>query len=149
MSPFSQQKYKIATAYLSKAFQNESAQARIPDIRSKTGSAYCSGKRDKQLLVENKQAIQALRVVTNKMLEIQLMHTGKVMEVMKKLFLIVPNKPIVLHPNVLQGGLPYVNQLADEARSILVAYYSNCEGLYAKGVEVIERSKAKIREPYM
>ena len=149
MSPFSQQKYKVATAYLSKAFQNESAQARIPDIRSKTGSAYCSGKRDKQLLVENKQAIQALRVVTNKMLEIQLMHTGKVMDILKKLFLIVPNKPIVLHPNVLQGGLPYVNQLADEARSILVAYYSNCEGLYAKGVEVIERSKAKIREPYM
>jgi hypothetical protein len=149
MSTLSQEKYKIATAFLSKAFQNESPQTRIPDIRSKTGSTYCSGKRDKQILVKNKEAIQALRTVTSKMLEVQMMHTGKVMGVLQKMFLILPGKPITLHPNILQGGLPYVNQLADEARSLLVAYYANCEGLYAKGVAVIERSKAEIRAPYM
>jgi len=149
MSPASQEKYRKSTAYLSKAFQNEAPQSRIPDIRSKTGSAYCSGKRDKQILVKNKEAIQALRAVTSKMLEIQLIHTGNVMKILQKMFLILPSKPIVLHPNVLNGGLPYVNQLADEARSILVAYYANCEAMYAKGVAVIERSKSEIRAPYM
>ena len=149
MSSFSQDKYRIATAYLSKAFQNPAPEKRIPDIRSKTGSDYCSGKRDKQILIKNKEAIQALRVVTNNMLEIQVMHTGKVMTLFQKIFLILPGKPIVLHPNLLNGGLPYVNQIADEARSLLVAYYTNCEALYAKGVAVIERSKSEIRAPYM
>ncbi len=149
MSPYAQEKYGKATDFLAKAFKNPEKSAGIPQIKSQVASTYCSGKRDKQILVKNKEAIQALRIVTNNMLQIQVIHTGKAVGVLQKLFLIAPNKPITLHPNVLQGGLPYVNQLAEEARNLLVAYYANCEGLYAKGVEVIERSKAEVRVPYM
>jgi hypothetical protein len=62
--------------------------------------------------------------------------------------LIQPGKPITLHPNVLEGGLPAVNAIGEEARAILVAYYANCEALYGSGVQIVERSKAKILERY-
>lgn len=147
MSDATREKYRIASAYLSKAFANPSPVG-IKDVEAKTASTYCSGKRDKQLKVDSKEAIKALRTVVGKMIETQAMHTAKVMIIFKKLFLIQPGKPITLHPNILEGGLPAVNAIGEEARSILVAYYANCEGLYGSGVQIIERSKAKILEQY-
>lgn len=147
MSDATREKYKIASAYLSKAFGNPSPIS-LKEIPSKTATTYCAGKRDQQLKVESKEAITALRSVVGKMIETQAMHTAKVMKVLGKLFLIQPGKPITLHPNVLEGGLPMVNVIGEEARAILVAYYANCEGLYGSGVQIIERSKAKILERY-
>ena len=147
MSDATREKYKIASAYLSKAFGNPSFMP-LKEIPSKTASTLCAGKRDKQLKVESKEAITALRSVVGKMIETQALHTAKVMLIFKKLFLIQPGKPITLHPNVLEGGLPAVNAIGEEARAILVAYYANCEALYGSGVQIVERSKAKILERY-
>jgi hypothetical protein len=147
MSDATREKYKVASAYLSKAFGNPSP-LQLKEVPSKTATTYCSGKRDQQLKVESKEAITALRLVVGKMIETQAMHTAKVMKVLGKLFLIQPGKPITLHPNVLEGGLPAVNIIGEEARAILVAYYANCEALYGSGVQIIERSKAKILERY-
>lgn len=147
MSDATREKYKIASAYLSKAFGNPSFMP-LKEIPSKTATTLCAGKRDKQLKVESKEAITALRSVVGKMIETQALHTAKVMLIFKKLFLIQPGKPITLHPNVLEGGLPAVNAIGEEARAILVAYYANCEALYGSGVQIVERSKAKILERY-
>jgi hypothetical protein len=147
MSDSTREKYKVASAYLSKAFGNP-APLHLKEVPSKTASSYCAGKRDKQLKVESKEAITALRLVVGKMIETQAMHTAKVMKILGKLFLIQPGKPITLHPNVLEGGLPAVNAIGEEARAILVAYYANCEALYGSGVQIVERSKAKILERY-
>ena len=148
MTDTTREKYKIASAYLAKAFKNPSAPTSMKEISASTALPYCSGKDGKQLKVESKEAISALRLTVGKMIETQAMHTAKVMVLFKKLFLIQPGKPMTLHPTVLEGGLPAINVLAEEARAILVAYYANCEGLYGSGVQIIERSKAKILERY-
>jgi hypothetical protein len=147
MSDATRDKYKIASAYLSKAFGNPSA-VPLKDVVAKSGATYCAGKRDKQLKVESKEAVTALRLVVGKMIETQAMHTAKVMLIFKKLFLIEKGKPITLHPYILEGGLPAVNAIGEEARATLVAYYTNCEALYGSGTQIIERSKAKILERY-
>ncbi len=147
MSDATRAKYAAASAYLSKVF-GQSDKVPMKDIKAKTGKAYCAGKEDKQLKVESKEAIQALRSVVGKMIETQALHTANVMKLLGKLFLIQPGKPIQLHPNVLEGGLPAVNAIGEQARALLVAYYTNCEGLYGTGIQVIERSKAKIIERF-
>ena len=147
MTDVTRDKYKIASAYLSKAFGNPSA-VPLKEVQAKSGATYCAGKRDKQIKVESKEAITALRTVVGKMIETQALHTAKVMLIFRKLFLIQPGKPITLHPYILEGGLPALNSIGEEARAILVAYYANCEGLYGSGVQIIERSKAKILERY-
>jgi hypothetical protein len=147
MSDATRAKYAAASAYLSKAF-GQTERIGFKDITAKTGQAYCAGKKDKQLQVQSKEAIQALRSVVGKMIETQALHTANVMKLLGKLFLIQPGKPIQLHPNVLEGGLPAVNAIGEQARALLVAYYTNCEGLYGTGIQVIERSKAKIIERF-
>ena len=147
MSDATRVKYAAASAYLSKAF-GQTERIGFKDITAKTGQAYCAGKKDKQLQVQSKEAIQALRTVVGKMIETQALHTANVMKLLGKLFLIQPGKPIQLHPAVLEGGLPAVNAIGEQARALLVAYYTNCEGLYGTGIQVIERSKAKIIERF-
>lgn len=147
MSDATREKYRIASAYLSKAFGNP-APSPLKEISSKTTSTFCAGKKDKQLQVSSKEAITALRTVVGKMIETQAVHTAKVMKILGKLFVIQPGKPIALHPSVLEGGLPVVNAIGEEARATLVAYYTNCEALYGSGAQIIERSKAKILERY-
>ena len=147
MSDATREKYRVASAYLSKAFANP-APVQLKDVQSKTTSEICAGKRDKQLQVSSKEAITALRTVVGKMIETQAIHTAKVMKIFSKLFLIQPGKPITLHPTVLEGGLPVINAIGEEARAVLVAYYTNCEALYGSGAQIIERSKAKILERY-
>ena len=148
MSDTTREKYKIASAYLSKAFANPAPQS-MKDVTSKTGAAFCAGKKDKQIVIREKGTIQNLRTVTAKMLEVQLDHTAKAMMILKKLFVIEPGKPVSIHPNVIGGGIPVVNQLADETRNLLVAYYSRCEALYGKGVEVIEKGKYDVRTGFV
>lgn len=147
MSDTTRDKYRIASAYLSKAFANPS-QVPLRDVVAKSATTYCAGKRDKQLKVESKEAITALRITVGKMIETQAIHTAKVMILFKKIFLIEKGKPITLNPYILEGGLPAVNAIGEEARAILVAYYANCEALYSSGSQIIERSKAKILERY-
>jgi hypothetical protein len=148
MSDSTREKYKIASAFLSKAFQNPAPQP-IKDITSKTGSAFCAGKKDKQIVIRDKGTIQNLRAVTGKMLEVQLNHTAKAMVILKKLFVIQPGKAITIHPTVLEGGIPVVNQIAEETRNLLVGYYTSCEALYGKGVETIEKGKFETRTGFL
>lgn len=144
MKDSTKEKFKIASAYLAKAFQNNQPLS-MKQIKSKTGSAYCRGNENKQLIVKDKSTIQGLRAVAAQMLNVQFAHTGKVMLIFKKLFLINPNKSIELHPDVLAGGIPAVDAIADQARALLVSYYSNCEALYASGLQVLEKGKAEAR----
>ena len=79
------------------------------------------------------------------MLKRQVEHTAKVVLLMKKLFLVERGKPIQIHPLVLEGGIPVLNKLGEEARDLLINYYVNCEKSYGDGVAILEASKPKLK----
>jgi hypothetical protein len=78
------------------------------------------------------------------MIEYQINHTANASRILRKLFLLPleSGKPLQIHPNVLKGGMDEVNSIAEEARNLLVDYYSQCEVLYRSGAEIIAANKA-------
>jgi hypothetical protein len=116
------------------------------DLRNKTASQLCASIKDKDYVrVNNKEVITKLRLIVKKMMLYQIEHTAKVMMVLQKMFIIRAGKPFGLHPTILNGGIAAVNKVAEEARNLLVEYYSNCEFMYGAGVQVLQENKATLR----
>jgi hypothetical protein len=49
-----------------------------------------------------------------------------------------------IQPSVMKGGIPRVNQLADEARNMLSEYYKFCEGTYRLGALEILKAPGNV-----
>ena len=64
------------------------------------------------------------------------------MNILRKLFVISDTKPILLQPAIEAGGLDAVEQVAKEARELLIEYYTDCELEYRRGVDYINEKKA-------
>ena len=66
----------------------------------------------------------------------QKVHVAQVMQVLFKLF----NEKAIragyfeISDYVLQGGMPAINKVAEEARALLIEYYSSCESTYKEGL---------------
>jgi hypothetical protein len=91
----------------------------------------------------DQDAISSLRSSAATLLSKQLKHTEKVMNILKKLFVITPTKPILLHPAVETGGMAAIEAIAAEARDLLVDYYSSCEITYRDAVQDLKERVEK------
>jgi hypothetical protein len=119
----------------------------LDDVVNKLPSAICDKTLlDKTLKTTNRELIRQLRDNVRKMVVYQINHTANVVKILKKLFLlpIESGKSLQIHPRVLKYGMEEVNSLAEEARNLLVEYYSQCEILYRSGAEILASGKANI-----
>lgn len=144
MSPLAKQRYAQTISFYQKVFQSTGTD--IKTIRSKSASKLCAGVSDKQSLAStDKTLIAKLRAIVKSMLLRQIDHTAKVTLILKKLFLVEKGKPVRIHPQVLEGGIPVLNKIGEEARDLLIQYYVNCEKSYADGLVLLEASKKQLR----
>lgn len=71
------------------------------------------------------------------LLSYQAQHVGRVDALFKQLFAVGSDGTIAFNPNLLARGIPEVERIGAEARTLLVEYYSRCEALYQSAVEEI------------
>jgi hypothetical protein len=119
----------------------------LDDIVNKLPSAVCDKTvQDKTLKISNRDLIRLLRDNVRKMVLYQINHTASVVKILRKLFLlpIDSGKSLQIHPRVLKYGMDEVNSIAEEARNLLVEYYSQCEILYRSGAEIMASSKGNL-----
>ena len=102
-------------------------------------AALCQGKQT-PLYISDQDVIMRLRGSAAKLLSRQLDHTSRVLSVLKKLFIITPTKPILLHPSIEKGGMDAVEMIATEARELLIEYYSGCEVEYREAVQTLKEA---------
>ena len=88
-----------------------------------------------RMYVSDETAANNLRAAATTLLSKQVQHTAKVMNILKKLFIITPSRPILLQPAVEAGGMDAVEKIAAEARDLLIDYYSSCEVTYRNAVQ--------------
>jgi hypothetical protein len=121
--------------------------ASLGDVKNRLPSSVCEpSKVGKPLKVVNRELIRQMRIYAKRMIDYQVNHVANVVKVLKKLFLI-PVKPgmsLQIHPNVAKYGIEEVNRIGEEARLLLIEYYSQCEGQYRQAVEVMGQSKGLV-----
>jgi hypothetical protein len=116
----------------------------LDTVINKVPSAVCQGDvLDKTLKTANRETIRQLRDTVRRMVFYQINHTANVVKILRKLFLlpIESGKSLQIHPRVLKYGMEEVNNIAEEARNLLIEYYSQCEILYRSGAEIIASKK--------
>lgn len=96
--------------------------ARVPArCGSRSSSATLVGKPD---ILTAKAGVDALWAYQRK-------HLVVVANMFKLLFNVSRDGAVVgFNPRILAGGIPYVEELAEKARIVLVDYYTNCETIY-------------------
>lgn len=129
-----------------KALTNRSRNP-LDTVINKIPSGICDKDTTGRLLkVKNRELIRELRDTTRKMITYQINHTANAVKILRKLFLLPVDsgKSLQIHPRVLKFGMKEVNAIAQEARNLLVDYYSQCEILYRSGAEVLAAKKALV-----
>ena len=116
----------------------------LGDVKNRLPSAVCDQTTiNKPILIKNHELIRQMRTYARKMIDVQIKHTANVVNILKKLFLI-PVKAgmsLQIHPNVAKNGIDEINKIGEEARNLLIEYYSQCEGQYRQAVEVVGQNK--------
>ena len=116
----------------------------LADVKNRLPTAVCDQTTiNRPIKVENRELIRQMRGYARKMIEYQISHTANVVKILKKLFLIPVKAGLSLqiHPNVAKFGIEEVNRIGQEARNLLIEYYSQCEGQYRQAVEVMGQNK--------
>jgi hypothetical protein len=116
----------------------------LDTIVNKVPTATCGKDLEKTFKITNQELIRQLRNTVRQMIGYQINHTGNAVKVLRKLFLlpIESGKALQIHPRILKGGMEEVNKIAQEARELLVDYYSQCEIMYRSGAEILASSKS-------
>jgi hypothetical protein len=118
--------------------------ASLADVKNRLPSAVCDATTaNKTLKITNRELIRQMRTYARRMIDYQIQHTANVVKVLSKLFLI-PVKTgmsLQIHPNVAKMGIQEVNKIGEEARALLIEYYSQCEGQYRQAVEIMGQNK--------
>jgi hypothetical protein len=133
-----QPKYQALNKLMAQVFLNPVG-TKMDSITDRSSKEYCDPKerRGRLVLVQDKGAIGKLREQVREMLLLQISHTAEVVKLLKQLFVLEKGVPVTLHPNIVKGGLPTVNVIADKARDLLFNYYKTCEARYQVGVRAI------------
>jgi hypothetical protein len=107
---------------------------------------YCRGNESGRILLTPQMA-RALRAKALALISREGTHLRNVMRLMFKLFdeSKIRTGSLEIHPNVMAGGLEYVNKLAKESREVLIEYYGDCEKTYKEGLFLLY--DASKREP--
>jgi hypothetical protein len=103
------------------------------------------GKEDTDYNIKTPKGKMILTIV-RQLFGSQIVHAARCGKLLQQLFLIkkgVEGITVRLNPVVLTKGFPELDRINREARGVLVDYYSRCEGLYKKGLEVFELAKVK------
>ena len=117
--------------------------AKLSDIHERL-LPMCEGKGDARLMIDQK-AVSAgltgqLRATVNQLIARQLQHMGAAMTIIFKLFdrnSIEKQRTFSLNVAMLKGGTEAVNEIAREARELLLNYYQGCEEIYREGLTQI------------
>jgi hypothetical protein len=116
----------------------------LGDVKNRLPSAVCDATTiNKPIQIKNRELIRQMRSYARKMIDTQIAHTANVVKILRKLFLI-PVKAgmsLQIHPNVAKNGIEEINKIGEEARNLLIQYYSQCEGTYRQAVEVVGQNK--------
>ena len=120
----------------------------LADVKNRLPTSVCDPATvgNKTITIKNRELIRQMRQYARKMIDYQIGHTANVVKVLKKLFLIPVKQGMSLqiHPNVAKYGIEEVHRVGEEARNLLVEYYSQCEGMYRQAVEVVGQNKKLI-----
>ena len=138
-------KYNEFVKIMRAVYQEETTATNTTDGMTKITNMMnplCTTKSGAHTLTDQ-DAISSLRSSAATLLSKQLKHTEKVMNILKKLFVITPTKPILLHPAVETGGMAAIEAIAAEARDLLVDYYSSCEITYRDAVQDLKERVEK------
>jgi hypothetical protein len=81
--------------------------------------------------------VNVARRGVSSLLSYQGQHVARVDALFKQLFAVGADGTIAFNPNLLARGIPEVERIGAEARTLLVEYYTNCEALYQSTVEQI------------
>jgi len=146
VSEKSQEQYKAFVAKMKFVFEESKAPVtKLDAVINKPPSAICDpNTTDKALKISNHELIRQLRDTVRRMVLYQINHTANATQLLKKLFLLPTEsgKSLQIHPRVLKNGMEEVNAIAEEARELLVDYYSQCEILYRSGAEIMASNKS-------
>jgi hypothetical protein len=92
----------------------------------------------------------AIKKYVDELISTQRTHAANCMEIINKLFVISKDSrgriSVTLHKNVITGGIPAINNIAFEARALLIQYYSDCEVSYINGMKAVI-SADKVSQP--
>jgi hypothetical protein len=100
-----------------------------------TQMPFCENNQEMKLKLKG-ILIQRLRVKALDLMRQQHVHIARVMQVMFRLF----NEKAIragnfeINDNILANGMEALNRLAEEARDLLIDYYSGCEKTYKEGL---------------
>ena len=156
ISQATQEQYKAFLEKMKFVFEESKTAGSVDNLKknplativNKVPSAVCGKDSvDRAFVITNQNLIKSVRNNVRQMIDYQIAHTANVVKVMKKLFLlpVESGKPLQIHPRVLKNGMQEVNSIAEEARELLVEYYSRCEILYRSGAEVLAANKALLK----
>lgn len=103
---------------------------------------FCEGNQDKKLKLEG-AIVGHLRTKVNELRRQQYNHISRAMQLMFRLF----NEKAIRAGNfeindyILANGMDALNKLAEDARTLLIEYYSNCEQTYKEGLAEIYQTR--------
>jgi hypothetical protein len=101
--------------------------------------------KDKEILLTNENAVREIRKSVAALLNEQITHTANVMNLLKQIFVISKEGRILgLEPGLLKGGIPAVNAMAENARTLLTDYYKKCEGTFRLGALAVLAAPNKV-----
>ena len=124
-----------------------SSELELSKITDRGSEKVCAtlGKEDTDYNIKTPKGKMILTIV-RQLFGSQIVHAARCGKLLQQLFLIkkgVEGITVRLNPVVLTKGFPELDRINREARGVLVDYYSRCEGLYKKGLEVFELAKVK------
>jgi hypothetical protein len=95
---------------------------------------------DEALTVKNQQVVLQMQSVAQQLLAYHINHTIEISKFLKVIFNIKQNpdgtwKVEGPKTEILYAGFAVLDQLTDQARDLLIDYYSGCEELYQKGLK--------------
>ena len=116
------------------------------DLKSITEIIEKSGEKVEPFDVKtNRVKVDALRNQARLLFQTQFDHTAKVNNLFQKIF--VFSEPITLNSSILAKGLKGIEEVAAEARELLVDYYSKCQVEYTKGVRILSAQPKVVPGP--
>ena len=137
LSQASAVQYKLFKERMSQIFEGTSQEKDVNTIRSTKDREGCTTT-DPILLKGDKRS--AVLGVYNALLRRQRIHAVNCGKILVKLFQIsvLPSSiKIALNDNVIRQGFPAIAKINQEARQVLIEYYSECEAMYLKGRDMI------------
>ena len=108
------------------------------DIKIKKPEECTTGE---SIRIENQVLLNSLRDVSQELLGYHVNNIIEITKFLKSIFNISQRGDSTwevkgVNNNVLFAGFPVLDILTDQAREILLKYYSGCETIYQKGVEI-------------